>query len=240
MKPASGAAASTRKPGDRGAITELIVDGDEHVGGGGFLEIRRLRLRNRRADGSVSAGYVCDSIARPYGQDAVVVAVFARHPELRVLVRDGLRPALSFGRDPAAAPLPEPPPALFLTELVAGIIEPGDHGEAGLRARAAHEVHEEAGFEVAPADILLLGAGMYPSPGSMVEKFYFAAVEVDPARQGPLAGDGSPMEEGATTRWLPLDAAIAACLRGHLVDLKTEACLRRLRDTLGSDTTSTT
>ncbi len=214
-------------------ILDLIVDSDERVGGGGFLEIRRLRLRNRRDDGSVSAQYVCDSIARPYGQDAVVVAVFARGADgISVLLREGLRPPLTFGRDITRAPLPEPPPTLFLTELVAGIIEAGDQGEAGLRIRASHEVHEEAGFVVSPEAVILLGAGMYPSPGSMVEKFYFAAAEVDPATQEPLAGDGSPMEEGARTRWLPLEAAIASCVSGEIVDLKTEATLRRLRDFL--------
>jgi len=214
-------------------IVELIVDSDERVGGGGFLEIRRIHLRNRREDGSISAPYVCDSIARPYGQDAVVVAVFARGARgTQVLLREGLRPALGFGRVVALAPIAESPPAMFLTELVAGIVEPGDRGEAGLRSRAAHEVHEEAGFVVAPASIVLLGAGMYPSPGCMVEKFYFAAAEVDPAAQEPLDGDGSPMEEGARTRWMPLDAAIAACVSGEIVDLKTEAALRRLRDHL--------
>ena len=215
-------------------VVGFVVDSDEVVGGGGFLAIRRLRMRNRRADGSVSAPYVCDAIARPYGQDAVVVAVYARVAGgIEVLVRDGLRPALLFGRDPARAPLPEPPPGMFLTELVAGILEPGDVGSDGLRARAAAEVAEEAGFVVEPGAITVLGAGVYPSPGSMIEKFYFAAVEVDPATQQPLAGDGSPMEEGATTRWLPLDAAIAACVRGDLADLKTELGLRRLRDHLG-------
>jgi hypothetical protein len=78
----------------------------------------------------------------------------------------------------------------------------------------------------------VLGAGGYPSPGSMVEKFYFTAVEVDPATQHALAGDGSPMEEGARTRWWPLDEAIDACVRGELSDLKTELGLRRLRDHL--------
>jgi ADP-ribose pyrophosphatase len=218
-------------------IRELIVDGDERAGGGGVLQIRRLRLRNRRGDGSVSAPYLCDSIERPYGQDAVVVVIYARGPgdrgAVEVLVREGLRPALGFGRDPARAPLPEDPPPLFLTELVAGIVEDGDRGEAGLRSRAAHEVHEEAGFRVDPAAIVLLGAGAYPSPGAMVEKFYFVAVEVDPAQQEPLAGDGSPMEEGARTRWLELDAAIAACASGQICDLKTETGLRRLRDQLG-------
>jgi ADP-ribose pyrophosphatase len=150
----------------------------------------------------------------------------------QVLVRDGLRPPLVFGRDITRAPLPEPPPRPFVTELVAGIIEDHDRGEAGLRARAAAEVREEAGFVVEPAAITLLGAGMYPTPGVMIERFYFVAVEVDPATQIALSGDGSPMEEGARTRWLDLDEAIAACVRGELSDLKTEAGLRRLRDHL--------
>jgi ADP-ribose pyrophosphatase len=214
-------------------VIELVVDSDERVGEGGFLAIRRLRLRNRRADGSLSAQYLCDAIARPYGQDAVGVAVYARTAlGIQVLVREGLRPAIAFGRDAARAPLPEPPPSNFLVELVAGIVEQGDRGEAGLRTRAAHEVEEEAGFQVDPARVVLLGAGMYPSPGCMVEKFYFASVEVDPGSQTPLAGDGSPMEEGARTRWLLLEDAIAACVRGELCDLKTELGLRRLRDKL--------
>jgi len=216
-------------------IVGFVIDGDERVGEGGFLAIRRLRMRNRRADGSISPPYVCDAIARPYGQDAVVVAIYARTAGgVQILVRDGLRPALLAGRDPARAPLPEPAPGMFLTELVAGILEPGDAGAAGLASRAAHEVFEEAGFVVEPSAITVLGAGAYPSPGSMVEKFYFTAVEVDPAVQQALAGDGSPMEEGARTRWLGLDDAIAAGVRGELVDLKTELGLRRLRDHLAA------
>lgn len=214
-------------------VRDLIVDSDERVGDGGFLAIRRLHLRNVRADGSTSAQYVCDTVVRPFGQDAVVVVVYARTERgVEVLVRHGLRPALVLGRDVANAPLPEPAPGLFLTELVAGIVENGDQGEAGLRARAAHEVHEEAGFLVDQDSIVLLGAGMYPSPGSLVEKFYFTAVEVDPATQQPLTGDGSPMEEGARTTWLLLDDAIAACRAGELVDLKTELGLRRFKDVL--------
>lgn len=214
-------------------VRDLIVDRDERVGDGGFLAIRRLHLRNVRADGSTSPQYVCDAVVRPFGQDAVVVVVYARTPRgVEVLVRHGLRPALVLGRDPARAPLPEEPPNLFLTELVAGIIEEGDQGEAGLRARAANEVHEEAGFLVDQDAVVLLGAGMYPSPGCLVEKFYFAAVEVDPAAQEPLTGDGSPMEEGARTTWLLLDDAIAACRAGALTDLKTELGLRRFKDYL--------
>jgi ADP-ribose pyrophosphatase len=219
-------------------VRDLIIDSDERVGDGGFLAIRRLRLRNVRADGSTSAQYVCDAVVRPFGQDAVVVVVYARTERgIEVLVRHGLRPALVLGRDVARAPLPEQPPALFMTELVAGIVENGDQGEAGLKARAAHEVLEEAGFLVEQDKIDLLGAGSFPSPGCLVEKFYFACVEVDPATQQPLAGDGSPMEEGARTTWLLLDDAIAACHAGSLSDLKTELGLRRFRDSVRAQST---
>ena len=67
----------------------------------------------------------------------------------------------------------------------------------------------------------------------MIEKFYFVAVEVDRDATTVPLGDGSPMEEGATTRWLDIDEAIAACVRGEITDLKTELGLRRLRDHLG-------
>ncbi|HEY3803099.1 MAG TPA: hypothetical protein VGL61_10860 [Kofleriaceae bacterium] len=218
-------------------VDGLVVDSDERVGDGGFLAIRRLRLRNVHRDGATSEPYVCDVIVRPYGQDAVVVAIYARTERtIRVLLRQCLRPAIALGRDPDAAPLAEAEPELFVTELVAGIVEVGDRGERGLAERAAHEVREEAGFDVDPAAIAVLGAGMLPSPGCMVEKFYFTAVEVDPATQHGLAGDGSPMEDGATTRWLSLDDALAACARGEIVDLKTELGLRRLRDHLAAHT----
>ena len=220
------------------AIDRFEVDGDEVVGrDGGFLAIRRLRLRNRRADGTTSARYGCDFVVRPYGLDAIVVAVWHRDAAgaVRVLIRDGLRPALWFGRDPARMAIADLRRTATLGELVAGIVEDGDHGEAGLRARAVAEVHEEAGFVVDPAAVRLLGAGSFPSPGSMPEKFFFAAVEVDPAAQVALCGDGSPMEEGATTRWLGLDAAIAASVDGVLEDGKTELGLRRLRDALAAD-----
>jgi ADP-ribose pyrophosphatase len=214
---------------------EFEIESDEIVGTGGFLALRRLRMRNRRDDGTLSARYVCDFVVRPYGLDAVVVVIWHRRLDggISVLVRDGLRPSLFFGRDAAKLPIPEAGPRMMLTELVAGIIEESDRGEEGMRARAAAEVHEEAGFVVDASTVEMLGAGSFPSAGSMPEKFHYVAVRVDPATQEPLGGDGSPMEEGAVTRWLDLDQAIAACVRGELADTKTELGLRRLRDRLG-------
>lgn len=216
------------------ADVRFEIDHDEVVGQGGFLTIRRLRMHNRRADGTRSAAYVCDFVQRPYGQDAVVVLLWHKDGAgvVQVLLRVGMRPGLAVGRDPARAPMPDRRTDGWLVELPAGIVEVDDHGRAGLLARAAAEADEEAGFVVAADALCLLGAGSYPSPGSMPEKFYFVAAEVDPGAQRPLAGDGSPMEEGAATAWWPLDRAIAACVAGELEDGKTELGLRRLRDHL--------
>lgn len=214
----------------------LIVDGDQMLAAGGFLALRRLHLRTQRPDGTVSRPFVNDQLVRPYGQDAVIVAVHHRDAAgvVHVLLRDCMRPSPFFGRDAAAAPLPEEPSGLYQVELVAGIIETGDLGEIGLRARAAAETWEEAGFRVEPGSVILLGAGGFPSPGAMSEKFYFTAVEVDPTAQQEPPGDDSPMEEGGATHWRTLDEAIAASVRGELCDLKTELGLRRLRDHLAA------
>ncbi len=203
---------------------------------GGFLAIRRLRCVNLRPDGSRSAPYLCDFLVRPKGIDAVVVAVYARAGgRTRVLLRDGLRIPLHVGRPPGEPPIPDERGYLFFREVVAGIIEKHDLGEAGVRARAALEVEEEAGYRVDAADVVLLGAGTFPSPGAMAEKFWLACVEVDPAAVGHAPGDGSPMEEGARVEWLDLDDAIAACVRGDIEDAKTEIVLRRLADRLKKD-----
>ena len=216
-------------------IVGLDVEGDTTEGiEGGFMAVRRLRLRNRRDDGTTSEPYICDFLVRPKGVDAAVVAVYHQGADgVRVLLRRGLRPALMAGRRHEALPVPDEHPYLMLTEVVAGIIEVGDRGESGIRSRAAAEVLEEAGYRVSADDVRFLGAGSFPSPGSMAEKFWFMAVSVgDPDAQQEPTGDGSPMEEGASTWWMGLDEAIAACVEGSIEDAKTELVLRRLREAL--------
>jgi ADP-ribose pyrophosphatase len=221
------------------AVTGVDIASDEVVGQGGFLTIRRLRMRNVHDDGSRSAEYLVDFIARPKGHDAVVVALWNRGPDgVRVLIRSGLRLPLHVGRAQDELAVPDPRPYLFFKEVVAGIVERQDRGEAGLKKRAAMEVEEEAGYVVDPGRIELLGAGTFPSAGAFPERFFLAAVEIDdPAVGGVLAGDGSPMEEGASIEWLGLDQAIGACVSGEIEDAKTELTLRRLRDRLAEVTT---
>lgn len=211
------------------------IDSDRRFGAErGWLFVRSLVLRNRDADGTTSAAYTCDFVERPVGIDAVVVALHHRDASGRVhvLLRRGLRPAVALGRVAGVPPIADEDPGPWTVELVAGIIEVGDRGEAGVRRRAALEAAEEAGFAIAPDDVAFLGAGTFPTPGSMPEKYWLVHAAVDPATQGAAAGDGSPLEHHADTWWCPLDDAIADCVAGRIVDAKTEVALRRLRDVL--------
>lgn len=201
----------------------------------GFLRLRRLRARNRRADGSASREYPIDVIDRPT-LDAVAVCLWARTPRgVEVLTRRGLRPAAYFRRGKVAV-LPEPE-YLLVEELVAGVLEPGELGLDALRRRGADEVREEAGLALDPAALEPLGGPFFPLPGIVSEKIHLLAAEVarpegPGVRAAPQEGDGSPLEEGAVLVWRELSEALAACERGEIEDAKTELALRRLQPRL--------
>ena len=211
------------------AVTGLEVVADVTEGSRcdeGFLHLKRLVCRNRHADGSISRDYRVDVVDRPI-PDAVAVLIWrrtARGPE--VLTRKTLRPAAHF-RSTLPLPLPDPRPYLLLEELVAGVLEPEDRGEAGLRRRAAEETREEAGFRVSPDEVELLGGSFFLAPGILSEKIHPTTVEVTGRAQEAPEGDGSPLEEGATLQWWPIDALLAACRTGAVEDAKTEIMVGR-------------
>jgi ADP-ribose pyrophosphatase len=192
----------------------------------GFLHLRRLRCQNRRADGSVSPSYLVDVVDRPV-PDAVAVLLWRKgRAGVEVLTRRTLRPAAYFRRD-LALPVPDPETYLTVEELVAGVLEPRDQGADGVRARAATEVEEEAGYPVAPESVEILGPAFFMLPGIISEKIHPTAVDVTGLSPGKPAGDGSPMEEGASLRWWSIEALLAACRRGEVADAKTELCVLR-------------
>src|SRR5260221_4931677 len=125
---------------------ELEVISEEEIGRGGFLPLRRVRLRNARRDGSRSAEWLYDFVERTRGIDAVVLVLWRRAGDGRVeiLLRDGLRPALLWGRPEGRIPIADRRGYFLFTEVVAGIIEEGEVGEAAIRRRAADEAWEEA------------------------------------------------------------------------------------------------
>lgn len=192
----------------------------------GFLQVRRLRCRHRRADGSASAVYRVDVVERP-GLDAVAVLAWRRGESgVEVLTRQNIRPAAYFRKE-KQPPVPETRSHLWVEELVAGVLEPADRGEEGLRLRAAQELREEAGIAVDPSEVRLLGAPFFVAPGILSEKLFLAAVEVTGKPMGEPAGDGSPLEEGGVLRWRTIHEALRACESGEIQDAKTEIALTR-------------
>ena len=198
------------------------VVSDERIGEGGFLRLRRLRLRVRRTDGTLSGEGLYDFVERPYGKDAVVVMLWHRAADgVQVLLRHAPRVPLYF-RDAAVG--------REHTEVVAGILEVGEEDWAAIQKRAADEAHEEAGITVAAEAVEALGPASYPTAGLFAEAFHFVAAEVaDPRAAVAPPTDGSPFEEGASLEWVALDEALRRCDDGRIVDLKTELALRRLR-----------
>jgi ADP-ribose pyrophosphatase len=212
-------------------IQAYEVISDQRIGDGGFLRIRRLRLKLVRDDGTRTSEGIYDFIERPMGLDAVVLALWNRRTDggVDVLVRDGLRVPLYFGRAGTSGV-----PRRF-TELVAGIIEVGEDSDAAVRRRAVAEAHEEAGLTIEAARIEALGAATFPTPGMCAEEFRLVACEVSASARAQMVRpplDGSPFEEGAGLRWIDLHRAIADCVDGEIRDMKTEVTLRRLRDHL--------
>lgn len=193
----------------------------------GFLRLRRLRCQNRRADGTASKVYRVDVVDRPR-LDAVAVLVYRRGASgLEVLTRMNLRPAAYFRRGKEMV-LPDQATYLRVEEIVAGLLEPEDKGEAGLRHRAAEEVREEAGFDVKPEEIQVLGAGFFVAPGILSEKIFPTAVDVTGREHGEPKGDGSPLEEGSHLRWRPMRELLELCRSGAVPDAKTEISILRL------------
>ena len=205
----------------------------------GFLHVRRLRVRNVRSDGSRSDVYRVDVVDRPR-LDAVAVLAFRRGVEgLEFLTRQNLRPAAHF-RHEKVPNVPDGRSHLFCEEIVAGLLEENEKGEPGLRARAAAELLEEAGYAVAPAAIELLGPPFFVAPGIISEKIFLAAVDVTGLPSSVPEGDGTPMEEGGALQFRALASLEAALADGTIQDAKTELSLRRFltREALRSGASS--
>jgi len=193
----------------------------------GFLRLRRLSLRNRYEDGSTSRTYRYDLVERD-ALDAVAIVLWCRGPEgIEVCLRTALRPPLAF-RHTYQVPVKEPECSPVQWEVPAGLVEPNEVGEEGIRRCAARETLEEVGLHLSESDFRPLGVGVYLSPGVMAEKLHFLEAEVNPSERGEPQADGSAVEERAEVRFLPLSSAMSAIARGEIADIKTELAIRRL------------
>lgn len=204
---------------------------------GGFLKLRRLRLRNVYADGTRSAPYACDVMSRTQ-VDAVAVVLYevsgSSHGPRRVqvMLKEGIRPPV-YLRKAKAIEHREAVPVLKVLEIAAGVLEAKDAGPRGIEQRAADEAHEECGVAVDASKVVDLGGPSFPSPGVTDERVHFRAVPIDVTSASHAHGDGSPMEHGTRAVVMDLDEAIAQCRSGAIPDMKTEIALLRLCDAIG-------
>jgi ADP-ribose pyrophosphatase len=195
----------------------------------GFLRLRRTILRVLFADGTTSAPFEYDCIARAR-LDAVVVAAHYRADGRRqVVLRSALRPPVAL-RPRDESPIPEKPTLGALWELPAGLVEADERTPEGLRRCAARELFEEVGVEVSADAIRELGPSAFPAPGVIGERHFFFHVEIDPSRIGVPTEDGSALERHASVVAVDLVRAIELTRTGEIEDEKTELALRRLAE----------
>ena len=104
------------------------------------------------------------------------------------------------------------------------------------RIRAQVEIAlkaEEVGLDVSPDAFGPLGPAVALSPGVLGERVHFLHALVDPTRAGVPGLDGSPVEERALIRFVPLSRALEAIREGRVADVKTEVAVRRLIELRG-------
>lgn len=222
--------------GPLGAPPVIHVDlvQDHPVHKQGFLWVRHVTLRNRHPDGRVSAPYEYFMVERKL-LDAVAIVLYRRTTTggVEVVLRSQLRPPLAF-RAEYDVPLLASGTGAVQWEVPAGLVEPGERGEAGLFARASAEALEEVGVRVAQERFAMLGPATSLSPGLIAEKLHFVCAELthdDVCTEA--TGDGHVVEEGSVSVFVPLDEAMAAVDRGLVHDVKTEVALSRLARRLG-------
>ncbi len=211
---------------------EIVDDRSSSVpSDGGFIQVRRLRLRSHYDDGVVSEVYPYDVVDRR-ALDAVVIVLFAVRDgapdDPLVCVRTALRPPLAL-RQQRELVVPDARVDVELWEMPAGLIEAHEKGVEGVRACAARETLEETGFDLPASAFEALGVPVFLSPGLCGEKIHILCARVaDPRVEVHAEGDGV-LEARARVEWWPLSQCLACAAEGVIEDAKTELALHRLR-----------
>jgi ADP-ribose diphosphatase len=186
---------------------------------GGFLDIQRVDLIARYADGHVSEPFPYDIAVRKALDAVVILAHFVDAGVSHVYLRSAVRP-------PCALRALAPAHDGLLWELPAGLVEPKEEPVDC----AVRELEEELGFSSSPDHMRPLGHWAFPAPGIIGERHVFFTVQVDPRDRKVPSEDGSALEHGAAIMTLPLELALSHCREGAIRDSKTELALRRFAE----------
>jgi ADP-ribose pyrophosphatase len=201
----------------------------------GFLRLRRLTLRATHEDGTRGEAFRYDVVDRE-ALDAVLMVLHSARAgapdDPDVCLRTALRPPVALRRE-RALPVPDTRTDPVIWEMPAGLIEPGETGEAAVFGTAARETEEETGYQVAPAAFARLGVAVYLSPGLCGEKLHFVHAAVDRSQPTRVTAT-EEVEKTSRTEWVPLSEALARAARGEIEDCKTELALHRLRGLLAA------
>ncbi len=196
----------------------------------GFLQLVRRELVAIDGRGIQSPAFVYDEVDRK-AIDAVVIAAHYEDPSgnTRVYLRSAARPPLLL-RPVDRNVSPAYACVSGLWELPAGLVEPDELSEEGIRRCAQRELEEELGFKVPTANVMPLGPSTFPCPGVVAERHYYFHVTVNPTRRSAPTLDGSALEHLGEVIDVSLEDALAWCRDGSLEDAKTELGLRRLAE----------
>lgn len=222
---------STRLPKAPSVSLRLVQDQSPKAEPG-FLRLVRRRLVAVDEHGQESAPFVYDEVDRK-AIDAVVIVAYYKDSAgtPRVYLRSAARPPVLL-RPVERNINPSYACADGLWELPAGLVEPDELSEEGVRRCAQRELAEELGFSVPLSDILPLGPSTFPCPGVVSERHYYFCVRVTPEDRREPTLDGSALEQLGAIIDVSLDDALNWCRDGQLEDAKTELGLRRLVECL--------
>ena len=166
------------------AVPRVRVESDT-LGYDGVFRLRRLTLRHRRFDGEFTPPLVREVFDRP---QAVMVLPYDPVAERIVLVEQFRVGAYAAGHE------------AWMTELVAGMAEPGE----ALDEVARRELVEETGLQARHLEEF---ATFLPSPGALSEKVTAFAACVDIAGLAAFGGNPGEHEDLRLHTWSVEEAA---------------------------------
>lgn len=219
----------TRLPSLPAVHLKLLQD-QSPVAEAGFLRLVRRQMVAIDAEGGQSTPFVYDEVDRKSLDAVVIVAHYRDHAgRERVYLRSAARPPVLL-RPAERNAHPGYVVSNGLWELPAGLVEPEELSEAGVRHCARRELEEELGFTVPVSKILPLGPSTFPCPGVIGERHYYFHVPVKPTERKEPTLDGSAIERLGAIIDVSLSDALRWCREGLLEDAKTELGLRRLAE----------
>jgi ADP-ribose pyrophosphatase len=177
-----------------------------------IFTIREAELRYRRfAADRTRTGDWSETVTRVNADrgDSVAAVIVDENAGEIVLAEQFRYPTLAHGSG-------------WLTELVAGMVDPGEDPETAIR----REVREEIGYDVRALERI---ATMYVSPGGSSERVILFYAEIDDSLRIGEGGGRVDESEDIARRTLPLAELAAALDRGEFTDAKTLAGLLWLR-----------